>query len=305
MTVSADKPLRGIVLMLGFCIVIPFADAIAKILGATFPLFQLIAVRFAMQAVIFVPLALMTGVSLFPSGRIAALNFVRTLLQMTGILLMFSALRLLPLADAVAIAFVMPFVMLLLGWFFLGEEVGPRRFIACAVGFCGTLLVVQPSFAAVGWGALLPLGVAVVFAVFMLVTRLVAPRMDPMAMQGASGLMALPVVLPLLVLPVADTAPLVGWSTVPVEAIWLFMALGVSGAVGHLFMSWSLRYAPSATLAPMQYLEIPIAALVGLAIFGEFPNGLALAGICVTIASGLYIVMRERATSRAAAPPAA
>jgi drug/metabolite transporter (DMT)-like permease len=69
-------------------------------------------------------------------------------------------------------------------------------------------------------------------------------------------------------------------------------------------MTWSLRFAPSATLAPMQYLEIPIATLVGLVIFGDLPDGLAAAGIVVTIASGLYIVMRERAISRAA-PPAA
>jgi len=305
MTQQADKPLLGILLMLGFCTVIPFADAIAKILGEDFPLMQLVLVRFATQTLLFVPVALLAGHALFPSARLTLLTLARTLLQMTGILLMFSALRLLPLADAVAIAFVMPFIMLLLGWFFLGEEVGPRRLIACAVGFAGTLLVVQPSFAAVGWGALLPLGVAVVFAFFMLVTRLIAKGMDPTAMQGASGVLALPIAVPLMFLPVAEQAPLVGWTPVPGDALWLFVALGVFGTVGHFLMSWSLRYAPAATLAPMQYLEIPIAALVGLAIFGEFPNGLALAGICVTIAAGLYIVMRERVISRAVAPPSA
>jgi len=305
MSQTADKPLLGILLMLGFCTVIPFADAIAKILGSDFPLFQLILVRFATQCLIFVPIALAARNLLFPSRRVAALTLARTLLQMSGLLMMFSALRLLPLADAVAIAFVMPFLMLLLGWFFLNEEVGPRRLAACAVGFIGTLMVVQPSFVAVGWGALLPLGVAVVFALFMLVTRMMAKEIDPMALQGASGLMALPLVIPLAFLPVAAEAPLVGWVAVPSDLILLFIGLGVFGSIGHLLMSWSLRYAPSATLAPMQYLEIPIATLVGLAIFGEFPNGLALAGICVTIAAGLYIVMRERAVSRAAAPPSA
>jgi drug/metabolite transporter (DMT)-like permease len=151
---------------------------------------------------------------------------------------------------------------------------------------------------------LLPLGVAVVFALFMLVTRTMAKGIDPMALQGASGLMAIPLLVPLAFLPVAETAPLVGWVTPGGTDIWLFVGLGIFGSVGHLLMTWSLRYAPSATLAPMQYLEIPIAALVGLAIFGAFPNGLALAGICVTIAAGLYIVMRERAVSRAALPTA-
>ena len=61
-------------------------------------------------------------------------------------------------------------------------------------------------------------------------------------------------------------------------------------------MTWSLRFAPSATLAPMQYLEIPAAAVIGWLVFSDFPNGLALIGIVVTVLAGLYIVMRERAT---------
>ncbi len=304
MSATADRPLLGILLMLGFCTVIPFADALAKILGGDFPLMQLILVRFATQALLFLPIAVAAGHVLFPSRKVVGLTLARTLLQMMGLLLMFSALRILPLADAVAIAFVMPFIMLLLGWAFLNEEVGQRRLIACAVGFIGTLMVVQPSFVAVGWGALLPLGVAVVFALFMLVTRQMAKEIDPMALQGASGLMALPVLIPLAFLPVGDTAPLVGWVAPSGGQIWLFVGLGIFGSIGHLLMTWSLRYAPSTTLAPMQYLEIPIAALVGLAIFSEFPNGLALAGICVTIGSGLYIVARERAISRAAPPTA-
>ncbi len=74
------------------------------------------------------------------------LTALRTVLHVAGVGVFFLALRYLPLADAVAIAFVMPFVMLLLGRFVLGETVGPRRMAACAVGFAGTLLVIQPSF---------------------------------------------------------------------------------------------------------------------------------------------------------------
>ena len=305
----ADRPLLGILLMLGFCVLIPFSDALAKLLGGVFPLLQLILVRFGTQAGVLLPLALARGARIFPSARVVRLAAIRTLLQIGGIGMMFSALRFLPLADAVAIAFVMPFIMLILGRYVLKEEVGPRRLAACAVGFVGTLMVVQPSFAAVGWPALLPLGVAVIFALFMLVTRQVAKDIDPIALQGLGGIIGLPILLPLLALPsLGGTPPLNGWIAPPdAGPFWLLVALGLTGTFGHLLMTWSLRFAPSATLAPMQYLEIPVAALVGLAIFGEFPNGLALAGIAVTIASGLYIVFRERNLSRAAArvaPPA-
>ena len=66
------------------------------------------------------------------------------------------------------------------------------------------------------------------------------------------------------------------------------------GTIAHLFMTWSLRFAPSATVAPVQYVEIPFAAFVGWVVFQDFPNGLALAGIVVTVAAGLYILLRER-----------
>jgi hypothetical protein len=78
----------------------------------------------------------------------------------------------------------------------------------------------------------------------------------------------------------------VGWIAPRGWDVALFVLLGVTGAVAHLFMTWSLRFAPSATLAPMQYLEIPIATFVGLMIFGDLPNGLAALGIVVTIAAG-------------------
>jgi drug/metabolite transporter (DMT)-like permease len=144
----------------------------------------------------------------------------------------------------------------------------------------------------------------VIFAFFMLVTRRISREIDPMALQGATALVALPIVLPFAFLPAGGDAPLVGWIMPVGGDVALFVALGIAGSVAHLLMTWSLRFAPSATLAPMQYLEIPIATLVGLVIFGDLPDGLAAAGIVVTIASGLYIVMRERSISRAA-PPAA
>ena len=89
----------------------------------------------------------------------------------------------------------------------------------------------------------------------------------------------------------------------------LLLGIGVLGTVAHLLMTWSLRFAPSATLAPMQYLEIPFATLLGLLIFSDLPNPLAGLGILITVGAGLYIVMRERATARAlaaaVAPPVA
>ncbi len=295
-----DRPVLGIGLMLAFCVLAPLGDSIAKLLGDQIDVGLLVTVRFGVQVAILAPLVWIGGKSMRFSGRLLWLTVCRTGLHILGIGAMFLSLRYLPLADAVAIAFVMPFIMLLLGHYILGEHVGPRRLGACAVGFVGTLFVVQPSFAEVGWPALLPLVVAVVFALFMLITRQIAKDVDPIALQATSGAMAVAVLVPLLL--VLGPTGFPGFAlTMPSGNDWALLGLlGVLGTCAHLVMTWSLRFAPSATLAPMQYLEIPVAAVVGWLIFKDFPNGLALVGIAITISAGLYIIALEQRISRRA-----
>lgn len=293
-----DRPLLGILLMLGFCVVAPMGDAVAKVLGESIPLGELLTVRFAVQALILIPLVWVSRRAWRMRGRVLRLTILRTFLHILGIGAMFTALQYLPLADAVAIAFIMPFLMLLLGRYVLNEEVGRRRLIACMVGFIGTLLVVQPSFAEVGWPAFLPLLVAVNFAVFMLVTRQIAKETDPVGLQAVSGVMAVVILVPALWFTQGSDIPALQLIA-PNTFEWsLLLGIGVLGTLAHLLMTWSLRYAPSATLAPMQYLEIPVATLIGFIIFSDLPNGLAALGICITIGAGLYIVMRERTIAR-------
>ncbi len=293
-----DRPVLGIALMLGFCIVAPIGDAVAKVLGATIPLGEVVFVRFAVQALVLIPLVWVTGRAWRMRGRILWLTFLRTVLHVLGIGAMFTALKYLPLADAVAIVFVMPFFMLVLGRYVLQEEVGHRRLLACVVGFIGTLLVVQPSFATVGWPAMLPVFVAANFSVFMLVTRQIAKETDPVGLQAVSGVMAIGLMIPLILLGSRMDVDVLS-VVIPDAQEWtLLLGIGVLGTVAHLLMTWSLRYAPSATLAPMQYLEIPVATLLGFAVFAELPNPLASLGILVTMAAGLYVVFREQATAR-------
>ncbi|MDP5216809.1 DMT family transporter [Ruegeria sp. 2205SS24-7] len=295
---TQDRPVLGITLMLGFCVLAPMGDAIAKLLSESLPISQLVLVRFVVQAIILVPIVWLTRRPWRMRRRFWVLAALRTLLHILGISAMFTALKFLPLADAVAIAFVMPFIMLLLGKLFLHEEVGRRRLIACSVGFAGTLMVVQPSFVAVGWNALWPLAVAVIFAFFMLVTRQLAKDTDPISLQAVSGVMATLVMVPALLL--GDAIGLHDLTvTFPEQwEVWLLLSIGILGTIAHLLMTWSLRFAPSATLAPMQYLEIPMATLIGWLIFRDLPNGLSSLGIAITVGAGLYVILRERAIAR-------
>lgn len=300
---TADRPLLGISLMLCFCAIVPLSDGLAKLLGDTIPLIQLLLVRFTAQWILLLPVILATARPMRTSRRIAWLIALRTTYFMVGMAAMFTALRFLPLADAVAIAFVAPVILLLLGRFVLDEHVGPRRLTACVVGFGGTLLVIQPSFEHVGWPALLPVVVAVVLALYMLVSRQLAKDYDPLSLQATTGMMATAFLVLVFFIDGGRTAAL--QLKIPDFADGLLLvALGVVGTVAHVLMTWSLRYAPSATLAPMQYLEIPFTTLVGWLFFHDLPGGVAALGIVIIVASGLYIVYRERRTAELVPPEA-
>ncbi|MCH2251183.1 MAG: DMT family transporter [Cognatishimia sp.] len=295
---SGDRPFLGILLMLGFCLIVPLGDSLAKLIGPVSTLATLIVSRFVFQVVILTPLAVILKQKIFLSGRLFWLAYARTLLQIAGLGCMFTALLYLPLADAVAIAFVMPFIMLLLGWFFLNETVGSRRIAACTVGFIGTLMVIQPNFLSVGWPVLYPLAVAFIFAFYMLITRQIAKDTDALALQAQNGITGCLTLIPILAIAHWLEFRPFTFEWPDVDLYLSFIIMGVGGTVAHLLMTLSLRFAPSATLAPMQYLEIPIATLYGYLMFNELPNGLAAAGIVVTIAAGLFIIYREQASAR-------
>ncbi|MCY4303177.1 MAG: DMT family transporter [Aestuariivita sp.] len=293
-----DRPALGVIFMLGFCIIAPLGDAMAKIISETIPVGQLLLVRFGIQAAILIPIIWLTNRRWRMNYRILGLTITRTILHIIGIGCMFTSLYYLPLADAIAIAFVMPFISLLLGKFALSEEVGRRRLIACTIGFLGTLMVIQPSFITVGWHALWPLGVAVSFALFMLITRKIAKETDPVSLQAVSGSVACLILIPPIVFSHSNDIELLSLVMPSVAHLWLLGLVGVLGTFAHLLITWSLRLAPSTTLAPMQYLEIPIATLLGWLIFGELPNCIASLGIMITILAGTYIIFREQAIVR-------
>jgi drug/metabolite transporter (DMT)-like permease len=138
----------------------------------------------------------------------------------------------------------------------------------------------------------------------MMVTRKIARALDPIKLQAISGVQAsviLIVVISILPTTFGEVTLQLGGRT------WILLAaLGLIGTLAHLFMTWSLRFAPASTLAPMQYLEIPFGTAIGWLVFADLPNGLAAVGICITVGAGLYIIIRERRlASQSAKKPAA
>lgn len=298
-----SKPTLGILFMLAFCIFAPMMDAMAKATPTDVPVTQILAARFAVQVIVLLPVALVMGYSLRMSARDAGLHLGRAaaLLAATGCF--FTALRYMPIADAISIFFVEPFILTLMGALILKEAIGWRRLTACLVGFGGAMLVIRPSFVDLGPVSLLPLGTAFLFAIYMLMTRAMSQRLAPIPLQGHTALAACLLIVPPLVLMEGSGAVL--WDPVWPEgkAVWTLAGVGIIATVSHLFLTFALRFAPAATVAPLQYLEIVGATVIGYFVFDDFPEPLAWLGIAIIVGAGLYVFAREHQQERRARKP--
>jgi drug/metabolite transporter (DMT)-like permease len=301
---STDRILPGVALMLAFCVLAPLLDVSSKLASATIPVGQITTARFVVQAALMLPVVLVMRLGWRMSRRLAGMILLRAVFLILSTYSFVAAVQVMPIADALAIAFVEPFIVLILGKLLFGDEVGPRRITASVVGFGGALLVIQPSLAAFGLVALWPLGTAFFFAFYMLATRQISRSMHPVTMQLHTSLAGMAVLLPVMLL--ADLWALPTLDPVMPQGLdwlWLF-GVGFWAALSHMCMTYALKFAPSATLAPLHYLEIVAAVGLGYAVFGDFPNAMTWAGIGVITGSGLYIIARERAVAQGRVLPA-
>ncbi|MDE0782507.1 MAG: DMT family transporter [Planktomarina sp.] len=284
-----DNPRLGVFMMIIFCVFAPASDALVKVLGDSIPLLQVLIARFAAQLFLIRRKTWTTRHETWKRRDLIGLIILRSILHLIAIGFFFLALRYLPLADALAIAYVLPFFILGVGWF-SGEKATPLVLSLCTLGFVGTLLVVQPSFAKVGWPATLPILVAAIFTGFMFITRKISKHIDPIDLQAINGVCVLAILLPIAWF--GKTAEISMLTMVAIDSFELLCLIGVGvlGTIAHLMMTWSLRFASAPTVAPVQYLEIPFGALFGWIIFSDLPNGLAAFGIILTMAAGLLVL---------------
>lgn len=296
-SIDRDHPVRGMALAVVGALILPAMDAVAKHLGQSGAMSpgQITFFRFAVQMVFcFGWLLALGGFGALRSNRFG-LNFVRGMLLGAASLFFFTAIKYMPLADAIAVFFVEPLILTLLSMIVLRETVGWRRIAAVIVGFGGALIVIQPSYAIFGPVSLLPLAAATFFAAYLLLNRVAGHTDSAMVMQYVSGLGGMAIVVAALaagtILDVEDLS--VGMPAEP--GVWgLVLVMGLLGLVGHYLFVLAFQMAPASLLAPFQYIEIVSAAALGLALFAEFPTPSKWLGISIIVGSGLYVFWRER-----------
>ena len=274
---------RGILWMIAATILFADVNATAKHLIRFYEIPQ---VAWAYFALFWPVLLVLLNVRLLRSMATSqpGLQIVRALCLVAAVAFFFTTLRIFPLAESSAVLYTAPIFVCAFSMPLLGERVGLRRWIGVLVGFAGALVVIRPGVGAVRAEALLPFGAAVSFALYQIITRRLSRTDSTMTTLVNTSVYSL--VLSTIVVPFFWTTPdLMGWV--------LMVNMGLAGGVGQFALIQAYEVAPAATVAPINYAGLIWAALLGFALFSQFPDLWSVFGALAIIASGLYIFRLE------------
>ena len=215
------------------------------------------------------------------SGRVG-LHAARNLSHLVGQFGWFSAIGLIPLAQVVAIEFTLPILVSILAMVFLGERMTATRGIAIACGFVGVLVIIRPGLVPISLGALMALMAAFGYAAAITMTKAIAAR---------DSALCILFYMTVIQLPVAFLASLPGW-TLPEPALWPWIVLvGVTALSAHYCITRAMMLADATVVVPMDFLRVPLIAIVGFLLYGEPLEFWVLAGAAI-IFGGIYINLR-------------
>jgi drug/metabolite transporter (DMT)-like permease len=285
---------RAIALMLLCVGVFSLMDAGLKTLSAHYPPFQVAALRGASSLPWLLAWALLsTGMA--PLLRVRwSLHLLRGVLGITMMAAFVYALRTLPLSTAYSIFFVAPLLITALSVPFLGERVGPRRWIAIAIGFAGVLVVLRPTSA----GMLTTAGLAVLLAALGYAVSAITVRV----LARSDSTQAMVVWLMLLMAVGAGLLAWPQWVPLRAEHGWLIVGLGIAGALGQWAITEAFRLGEASLLAPLEYTALVWGVLLDATLWGVLPDTVTWLGAGIIVASGLYLLRREGDRAQATPP---
>ncbi|QFU17900.1 DMT family transporter [Microvirga thermotolerans] len=287
---AAASQLRGTLLMVASTVFFACSDVVTKELAGRLPAMEVTWLRYVTFGLMVIPFALAKdlarggGVAVFRSRR-PGLQVLRGF-GMAGSAMLFTAsLPYLPVAEATAIYFVSPILIMALSIPFLGETVGWRRWSAALVGLSGVLLVIRPGTSAFEAAAVLPLLGASSWAMAAVVTRKMSGRDPAETTLVYSALVGIAVLS--LILPFVFVMP------GPAE-IGFGLAMGVLSTLGHWIVILAYRHADASVIAPFSYVQLLWAGILGYLVFGSVPDAWTVAGAAIIALSGFYTAYRER-----------
>ena len=304
----------GIAFVLAGMLSISINDVLIKFLSGGYPLHQMVFFRSAIGIFFSLMIVQWEGGFGILRTRTPGLHLLRGVLVVVSNLTYFAALAVIPLADATALFFVAPLMITLLSIPLLGEKVGPWRLGAVVVGFLGVVVMMKPwagggALDVPRWVLLLPVVSALFYALNQIMTRKLGLTTRASAMSVY--IQGIFIVVSLAFFAVAGDGRyaegatngsvvflLRAWIWPQGSDIWLFLGLGVNSAVIGYCLAQAYRITDAATIAPFEYVGLPLAVLWGWLVWTELPDAAVTAGIVLIMGAGLFVFLRERIRAR-------
>jgi drug/metabolite transporter (DMT)-like permease len=281
----ADRPFRGIALILASTVFLGTSDATAKYLSATLPSVEIAWIRFLVYALIMSPAMLKVSPLYAMRSDRRGLQVLRGVALLGSSLIFIVSLRFLPIAEASATGFVSPLFVTALSIFFLGESVGVRRWLATAVGLIGVLIILRPGSSAFDPATLFPIVSALCWSCALIMTRMLSGSDRAITTMAYSSIVGLLMLCPMA--PFFWVAP--SW-----HDILFGIFIGIASTAGQWIVVLAFRYADASVLAPFSYTQLLWVSILGFVVFGELPDIWTVTGAAFIVASGLYTAHRER-----------
>ena len=287
-------PPSAVLMIVGAVACFSVLDGIIKTLSARHPVPLLVWARWGFQVLaMLLWLAPKMGTGMLRTRHLR-MQLLRGVLLVGSSLFFMTALSHLPLADATALNYTTPTIVIVLAIVFLDERLTPSRLAFVVAGLAGMLMIVQPGAEIFKGTSLFALGSAGCYALYQITTRMVADD-DPRVSLFYPALIG--TLLMTFVWPWFGSRIDVAWT----DVAWL-AGIGVLGTIGHFLLILAFQRAPASALTPFTYIQVVFATLIGWLVYDDFPDALTLAGMALIAGSGLLLTWHERRRALIAAP---
>ena len=303
-----NSNVKGILFLLLAMLIISLQSIAVKGLGGSYPVLEMVVLRNLVALPFTVLFFRLDGKRGLPTTKQFKLEFIRGIFLFLSYTTFMMGLAALPLAEVEAIRFSGPMMITVLSVFILGENVEPVRWLALIAGFLGVLLVVRPGSASFNIGSVFILISVLFYALTVMSTRQLQATDSSATMAYYSSLVYLAAALVLVPITIAsgeipNAHPSIAflfhhWSMPTLLDGIIMCGLGLVWAGWTYFMARAYSLAQASVAAPFEYLSLPLNVMWGFTIWRETPTLLTWAGACLTLLSGIFIMYRERITTR-------